>query len=757
MREGCAVRRTLVKIAFPALLAAVLIPLTAQQPSDSLTNILQNNETMPVAMPDGLLHLDVTVTNSDGHSVLGLKAGDFTLLDNGKATPIVTLAAYQGAIRPDPPVTVTLVLDKLLAAEDTDLGSIEDQQAEKFLRQRNGYLAQPTNVLELTHNGLWLVGDPSMNGLALADAIARHDLTMRVSVPDPRDAQFGPDGAAASPDLAGPPPVAALKALGVIATTERRLPGRKLLFWIGPGWNIGSGRNAIPDLGPKNREASFDESVWFSTLLRLARINLYTFSLGEGAQPGVEATINLAAALSAAKAPASPEDVTPFDLNRKLLAVESGGRVFPPGADIVTEIDNCLRERNAFYTLSFNPSAAGRTDEYHTLKLVIHDVRLNPRTISGYYDEPYFTDDPDPALRNVTVAELDRLLDDARDKSDGDLAKLLDGLRLTERYSPEKQAARLAQLRGKKSREALESLADNSAFLNPPPSEIAADPQPTAQAQQQILKAAGDYLNQIIPRLPDFFATRSSADYAQLPSFKPSDRSFTSEPFHETGRTRATVLYRNGGEIVDAKSQHAKQSAYTLTTYGTFGPMLTVVKAALSAPDRLAWLRWEKAATGPAAVFHYSVPQAQSLYHTIGCCLPQGDGSASYTIVPGYSGEIAIDPSTGAILRVIVQASLDNFVPANRSAVSVTYGPVQIGGRTYVLPQQSVSIFRQRTVQTFVGYGGSFRDWGPYAATLNAFGFTDYHNFHADMRILTGFAPADGETPQPDSATPPQH
>jgi hypothetical protein len=74
------------------------------------------------------------------------------------------------------------------------------------------------------------------------------------------------------------PSVAALKALGQIATEERKRPGRKILLWIGPGWGIGSG--AYADAAQGSRPI-FDAVWWFSTLLREARLVLYSFTAGE--------------------------------------------------------------------------------------------------------------------------------------------------------------------------------------------------------------------------------------------------------------------------------------------------------------------------------------------------------------------------------------------------------------------------------------------------------------------------------------------
>lgn len=76
------------------------------------------------------------------------------------------------------------------------------------------------------------------------------------------------------------------------------------------------------------------------------------------------------------------------DLALKVLAVESGGRVLGPDNDLAGQIDSCIADANAFYTISFDPSKADRADEYHELKVQIDKPGLNARTSSGYYNEP---------------------------------------------------------------------------------------------------------------------------------------------------------------------------------------------------------------------------------------------------------------------------------------------------------------------------------------------------------------------------------
>jgi hypothetical protein len=140
----------------------------------------------------------------------------------------------------------------------------------------------------------------------------------------------------------------------------------------------------------------------------------------------------------------------------------------------------------------------------------------------------------------------------------------------------------------------------------------------------------------------------------------------------------------------------------------------------------------------------------KSSYDTGGCCLPDGDGTSAFQRRAGYHGEIAIDPATGALLRLELIFDLKSTTPLIRSAVMVEYGPVEIAGKSYICPVRSVSISRGRSVvflaetihdREKIAWHESFRTYGPYATMLNDVTFDAFHMFRADSRLLTGFKP----------------
>ena len=171
---------------------------------------------------------------------------------------------------------------------------------------------------------------------------------------------------------------------------------------------------------------TFDTIYWFSNLLREARISLFSFTVGQS-EAGSRSDLYMRF-LNGVK---SAQEASIKNLDRKVLAVQSGGRVLGPGNDLVRQIDDCIQEGRAFYTLSFNPSHADRPAEYHSLQVQIGQPGLTARTNTGYYDQPFYSDQPNLAARRVTVEQLDQVLTAASDASDADLARQLASLELT--------------------------------------------------------------------------------------------------------------------------------------------------------------------------------------------------------------------------------------------------------------------------------------------------------------------------------------
>lgn len=677
----------------------------------------------------GLISLDVVVTNNSGKPISGLGPEDFALLDNGQPQKIISFHEFDGiSSKPDPPVGVILLIDTVNMPND--LAPFEREEVERFLRRNGGHLGQPVSIFGLSDAGFWTLAQPSGDGNALAAEIASDRLVFI------RRRQLVGNGTGEFVDH-DPPGLLALRALGDIATSERRKPGKKLLVWIGPGWSIGSERD-FETRDPKSH--TFDTIYWFSTLLREARISLFSFRVGQTA-PDTRSSNLYMHFLNGVE---SAQQASLKNLDRKVLAVQSGGRVLgsSPGNDLVSQIDDCIQEGRAFYMLSFNPSHADRPAEYHSLQVQIGHPGLTARTNNGYYDQPFYSDQTNLAARRVTVEQLDRVLAAASNESDAELARQLSTLELSERLSDTKLSSWTASLRGKKARQALVALADVSAFLDPPAAEIPRDAAPDLTAQRVIVSLAVDYVNNTIPKLPNFYATRATVRYEETPQYIDSSTPIAYRPFNVAASFKETVLYSNGKEVVDFSRDKGKKRKVEdghLVTYGVFGPLLGAVTDAIA--SGLIWSRWELGTGTPHAVFHYEIPGQKSRYQVGACCLPDGDGTGAFETTAGYHGEIAIDPASGAILRLELVAEMKSTTPLIRSDIMIEYGSVKIGGKTYICPVKSVSISRARSVTVLTEWDESFRSYGPFATMLNDTTFDDYHLFRAESHVLTD-APA---------------
>ena len=367
---------------------------------------------------------------------------------------------------------------------------------------------------------------------------------------------------------------------------------------------------------------------------------------------------------------------------------------------------------------------------------------------------------PGFAATRITVEQLEHVLAAAHGKPDLKVAKQLSDLELTERLSGAKLSRWEADSPGPESRQALVALADLSAFLDPPTAEIPATATPDLDTQRKIMAQAVDYAVRTISKLPDFFATRDTIHFEDTP---PRQLDTGYRPLHPVARTSATLLYRDGKEVVDsgaAKGSPSQQAAPALTTSGVFGLILGTVLVD-SSHGKLVWSHWEQAAAGAEAVFHYAVPREQSHYRVEFCCVRGDHGNGAFKRLSGYHGEITVDPLNGAVLRLTLEADLQPTDPLVRSDIVVEYGPVEIGGKTYICPIKSVSITVSPALASDASemqrYRGKLLDKDNWAARehlqtlLNDVVFEQYHLFRADARILTGNS-AEAEMKQPASS-----
>jgi VWFA-related protein len=690
---------------------------------------------------DGLVRLDVTVTDHSGSPVPGLKAEDFTLLDNGQPQKLVSFRAHDAATnKANEPVQLILLIDELNLSSKR--AAAAKQEVEWFLREDQGRLKCPAMVYRLTDKGLWASEQPSTDGNALAGEIA--------SGSEPRAVLETPlraDAYLMTNDQLNDRNIHSIQALGAIATEARRRPGRKLLFWLGPGWPVDSVDPT--EMAPveangehiklTSRPRRFDQIVEFSTRLREARISLFCVSMLS--YPEFSSSNE-----GRVRAVQNAKDAAPGDMALNVLASKSGGSASTIASMIKDLIDKSVEDAGDYYTLTFDPPRAGTPDEYHDLKVTVDRPDAAVRTNSEYYDQPAYYDEPE-AREKIAVDQLRHVLETLRTLSDSEAAKRLSGMELTARLSSANAAELRSLVHGKKANEAYIALTDRSAFLPPQAAEIPDAPAPEVQEQRRMLDRTIHYLQETFLRLPDLFATRTTVRYEE-PEQK-QDQSWkiaaADQSLHAAATDSVTVLVRNSRETTEGDARvakHPSQREGSLMAEGTFGPMLATFLVDVADPhSQLKWSRWERDAQGQRAVFRYTVPSKFAHFNVSFCCLADPDGTVPFKTMAAYHGEITIDPETGAIYRMTAVASLPRL-PIDRSDVMVEFSPTVIGGQTFICPVRSVSISRSRRVILLHYLNMAFGINGPFESILNDVAFSNYHLFGSQHRILPDVSPA---------------
>jgi VWFA-related protein len=673
---------------------------------------------------DGKVHLDVVVSDAAGRPVTGLKAQEFRLYVDGEERQIATFAAYDDfTAKPDPATQMIIVIDSLNNGF-VEMGYMR-QGLEKFLRENEGRLRQPTTIAQLDPSGIQYLSQPSRDGNALAAIVEKLDPNVKTKGIDVL-------------------PIS-LNALVAVAEKEVNEPGRKLLVWLGPGWPTPMPPTATPTtVDERNQRAYYAIAVQIAKLLHDARMVLYGgYSAGEFYMRDFLKPVKKAS------------DMDARGLRLNVLAIKSGGRGELPETNrdsvIADALEHAAAEANSFYEISFNPAKSPGVDEFHEVRVAVKWPVLKVRTISGFYGRPepehraskkeeaavpQGTASERPAAsvspQLVTVAQLAELVEAIKRKPDGDAEKEIEQLQLTERLSSPKLAMLSAELSGAKAKAAVLKVGDFSAFLEPPTGEIPDMARPEISEQRQILSRAVDYLKNTIPKLPNFSAKRLTTSFKAFSEPQGAKSSHASGgSLQSVGEFRATVLYRDGKEV--ARANGAEERG--LVTTGTFGPILStaIIDAA---HGWTGWGRWETGPNGPMAVFRLKVQQKDSHYEVSFPDAMPGGGSIGVMAPTAYHGEIGIDPHSGAILRLVLEADPELGSSMNRADIMVEYGTVVIGGKEYTCPLRSVSISSGK-----VPYFANAMDLGSPAETrgvtrLNDVIFSDYHVFRSEMRIV---------------------
>ncbi len=377
---------------------------------------------------------------------------------------------------------------------------------------------------------------------------------------------------------------------------------------------------------------------------------------------------------------------------------------------------------------------------------------------------------PAGATKRVTVEQLEQTLaaDISVHRDDAELARQLNDIELSKRLTAATLARFTAKLPlGPKAALALQLLADRSAFLDPPVDELPATAPPDTATQQRIMDAARGYVVQTTPHLIDFFAMRTTYRFDDSPQVLDKGDWPVRAGLHMVGWSSQEVTLRDGKESRQAAQKtKAKPTVVPqeeqekgLSSWGEFGPALAVVLTD-TAKGAVSWSHWEMTPAGLAAVFHYSVPKSASHYAVSYCCVlgdpstlntrPLGEGGElklqfpgdhAFNETPGYRGSLAVDPATGAILRISIEAELKGDSPLTQAATVVEYGPVQLGDRSFICPLRALAFSMEEPQGHPISASASYHTNAP-KMLLNETLFSDYHRLATTARIVPSETPA---------------
>jgi len=143
---------------------------------------------------------------------------------------------------------------------------------------------------------------------------------------------------------------------------------------------------------------------------------------------------------------------------------------------------------------------------------------------------------------------------------------------------------------------------------------------------------------------------------------------------------------------------------------------------------------------GPAADYRYSVPRESSHYEVTNACQDR----VSFHDIPGYSGEIALDPKSGAILRMTLVAESKSGDPVSHVASVIEYGPVVLGSRRSICPLRSLTFM----VEEANGCAHGNHKLQKPVAMINQTIFSNYHRFGSSATIIFDEAQNGRATPE---------
>jgi hypothetical protein len=277
--------------------------------------------------------------------------------------------------------------------------------------------------------------------------------------------------------------------------------------------------------------------------------------------------------------------------------------------------------------------------------------------------------------------------------TDQEIAKFLARVKLSDKLEDRQIEKLQGEFRiGPQTLGKLQSLRDQSASLSEArfatvekPKPI---PPPSAEEQAQVLHEVREYALSYSKNLPDFICTEVTRRYGALPPGTRGWGSAGDDPrwqaldtltkrlsYFNQREEYKTILHNSTPVSEQTKSVGGAES------FGDFGTMLREIFEP-STEARFEWDHWGTLRGQRVMEFAFRVKQERSQYSIV--------VDNSRHIIVGYKGTIAVDQTTHAIMRIVVEAeNIPPDFPVKSTKDILDYEYQDISGQTFLLPLKS--------------------------------------------------------------------
>ncbi len=340
-----------------------------------------------------LVVVDVVVVNEKGNSVTGLKAEDFTVLEDGKPQTIrdfsfqtpktvapAPLKLAPGVVTNAPQFGDASALNViLLDATNTDFSNRAYAQDLLIKYLETSPTIQPTAVFAL-EGKLTMLHDFTTDTKALRDVVANFKPAgpTHIQTVESGSTPFGHSG---SFQTSAHGRNITFNAISFLAKALAGLPGRKNLIWLSDGFPI----SLFPNAPVAGAETSFED---FSAVaekiaddLMNAQVALYPIDAA-----GV-----------------SLNDTFPNRVAMLSMSERTGGKTFYNRNDLDMGIRTSIDDGATYYTLDYYPDNKTWDDKFREIRVKVTRPGVRLRYRQGYFAQAP-TKEPEPVARQFTQA-----------------------------------------------------------------------------------------------------------------------------------------------------------------------------------------------------------------------------------------------------------------------------------------------------------------------------------------------------------------